>query len=92
MLLLLTNMAREDLLRQLNDGLILMLLGMGTVFIFLTVLICTTKGLSAVCKKLEVTKNVPSIVEKKVSVTSSINKDAEIATAIAAAYSKSKTN
>lgn len=91
MLLLLTNMAREELIAQLNDGLILMFLGMGTVFIFLAILIFTTKGLSAVCKKFEVTKNVPTTVEKKVAAVSG-NKDNEIAAAIAIAYSKSKTN
>ncbi|NLZ68453.1 MAG: OadG family protein [Spirochaetales bacterium] len=93
MLLLLTNMAREDLIAQLQDGLILMLLGMGTVFIFLTVLIFTTKGLSAICRKTA--PSTPSVTAKpqqKATVATSTNKDTEIAAAIAVAYSKSKQN
>ncbi len=94
MLSLLTNMPMEDLIYQLEQGGILMILGMGTVFVFLAVLIYTTKGISALCKKFvpAETSAPKTTTAPKATSNSSANKDGEIAAAIAAAYSKSNKN
>ena len=57
MLTLLTNMPREELIAQLYDGLVLMVLGMGTVFLFLVILIYASKLMSRICMNLD--KNHP---------------------------------
>ena len=44
---------KEQLLTQLSNGFVLLVLGMGTVFIFLILLVFLTKGLSAFVMKLE---------------------------------------
>jgi len=84
---------REQLASNLQNGLIIMLLGMGTTFVFLTLLVFLTKGVSALARKIApkeqlVTAN--TIVET-VSAPAAGN-DAEIATAIAAAFVQSKKN
>ena len=58
MLTLLTNMPREELIAQLYDGLVLMVLGMGTVFVFLVILIYASKLMSRICMNLD--KNHPA--------------------------------
>lgn len=90
MLTLLTNMPRAELIAQLKDGLILMVLGMGTVFVFLTILIFTTKGLSAVCRRIAPAPAPKAAVSKPVAQSSAVSNDSEIAAAIAVAYAKSK--
>lgn len=97
MLTLLTNMPRDVLIRQLQDGLVLLVLGMGFVFIFLAILVFATKGMSRVCSRFapatEPKKKAPATTASAASrpaVQSSTAKDAEIAAAIAAAYSKSR--
>ena len=53
MLGLLYNMPRDVLIAQLKDGLVLLVLGMGTVFVFLVILIYATKIMSKLCKRCE---------------------------------------
>lgn len=95
MLTLLTNLPRDVLIRQLQDGLVLLVLGMGFVFIFLAILVFTTKWISKLCMKVapakqpEVKKAPAQAAATGVKAASGA-KDAEIAAAIAAAYAKSK--
>ena len=94
MLSLLTNLPREILVQQIKDGLILLVLGMGTVFIFLILLVCITKLMSRICAKLEPETTAPA-AEKKPSAVARPNvvaksNDAAVAAAIAAAYDKER--
>ncbi len=98
MLTLLTNMPREELIAQLYDGLVLMVLGMGTVFVFLVILIYASKLMSKIVMNID--KNHPAKTEnapqaKAAPVQSRVasapaTDDAAIAAAIAAAWDKSK--
>lgn len=93
MLSLLTNLPREILVQQIKDGLILLLLGMGTVFIFLILLVYITKLMSKICAKFEPAPAAP--VQKAPSAatapkTVAKSNDAAIAAAIAAAYDKER--
>lgn len=72
---LLAQLPAEVLSEQLGNGLALMALGMGIVFVFLTILVFTTKAVSAVVKKLE----------PKEKTTLATTNEAEIAVAILAA-------
>lgn len=88
------NMPYEQWLAQLQDGLILLVLGMGFVFVFLTVLIFTTKLMSKVVNKVAPAEAAPAAkaspaASQRVS-EDRANKDPEIAAAIAAAYAKSR--
>ena len=99
MLTLLTNMPREELIAQLYDGLVLMVLGMGTVFVFLVILIYASKLMSRICMNLD--KNHPAKaasapqaktaapVQQKTA-SAPATDDASVAAAIAAAWDKSK--
>ena len=99
MLTLLTNMPREELIAQLYDGLVLMVLGMGTVFVFLVILIYASKLMSRICMNLD--KNHPAKsasapqakaatpVQQKMA-SAPVTDDASVAAAIAAAWDKSK--
>lgn len=95
MLALLTNLTRAELITQLKDGLVLLVLGIGTVFLFLVLLIFATKFMSKVCAKLSKsapaakTGPSPSVQAKSVA-PQSVSDDAAIAIAIAAAYDKSR--
>lgn len=94
MLSLLTNLPREILVQQIKDGLILLVLGMGTVFIFLILLVYITKLMSRICAKLEPETTAPA-TEKKPSAVARPNvvaksNDAAVAAAIAAAYDKER--
>ncbi len=98
MLTLLTNMPREELIAQLYDGLVLMVLGMGTVFVFLVILIYASKLMSKIVMNIDKnhpakTVNAPQAkaepVQSKV-VSSPVTDDAAIAAAVAAAWDKSK--
>ena len=98
MLTLLTNMPREELIAQLYDGLVLMVLGMGTVFVFLVILIYASKLMSKIVMNIDKshpakTENAPQAkaapVQSKV-MSAPATDDAAIAAAIAAAWDKSK--
>ena len=91
MLSLLANLPKEVLVKQIQDGLVLLVLGMGTVFVFLTVLIFTTKLLSKVCARFAPAKPATPAPKKSTAApqNSGVNKDAEVAAAIAAAYARS---
>lgn len=96
MLTLLTNLPRDVLIRQLQDGLVLLVLGMGFVFIFLAILVFTTKWISKLCMKVAPAKQ-PEVKKAPAQAAAVAGvkaaggaKDAEIAAAIAAAYAKSK--
>ncbi len=96
MLTLLTNLPRDVLIRQLQDGLVLLVLGMGFVFIFLAILVFTTKWISRLCMKVSPAKQ-PEVKKAPVQASASAAvqttggvKDAEVAAAIAAAYAKSR--
>jgi oxaloacetate decarboxylase gamma subunit len=84
----LTQIPTEQLLHQLESGLILMLLGLSTVFVFLTLLVFLTKGTSALAKRLE-PKGKPVTATVQGGVASAAT-DAEVAAAIVAAFAKSK--
>lgn len=95
MLTLLTTvpLTRPVLMEQLQGGLILLVLGMGTVFVFLTLLIYSTKLLSKICSRIAPAKPAAAAAPARSSASAapkSANKDAEVAAAIAAAYQKSK--
>jgi oxaloacetate decarboxylase gamma subunit len=93
-MILLTQVTNDQLVTQLQNGVTLMLLGMGTVLVFLVVLIFVTKGLSSIVKKIEAKR--PQVAPVAASSSSSLNAapkvsaDAEIAAAIAAAVAKSR--
>ncbi len=95
MLSLLTNLPREVLIQQIYDGLVLLVLGMGTVFVFLVILIYATKLMSKICMKFDkpaaqpVKKTSQSAPSAKPAVSARSN-DAAIAAAIAAAYDKDR--
>lgn len=94
MLTLLTNLPRDVLINQLKDGVVLLFLGMGFVFVFLALLIYITKGISKVCSKISpasepVAKKAPTQT-RAASAPSAGAKDSEVAAAIAAAYEKTK--
>lgn len=86
----LTQLPKEQLIAQLENGVILMLLGMGTVFVFLTLLVFLTKGLSALVRKFFPQKS-PAVVQRPAAaVAVGTASDAEVAAAIVAAFVKSK--
>ncbi len=85
---MLQQMPRELLIEQVNNGLILMLLGMGVVFVFLTLLVFTTKLLSTLVIKFMPEQSVAQRPASVPSVTTST--DTEIAAAITAAVAHSK--
>jgi len=83
----------EMLLEQVNNGLILMVLGMGVVFVFLTLLVFSTKFLSFVLRKYfpESAKPVVRPLSVPAAAPPAPNTaGAEIAAAIAAAVVRSK--
>ena len=82
----------EQLSQQLSNGLILLVLGMAIVFLFLTILVFTTKGVSKVVRAIEKKKPAPqAAAPAAASAAASVGNDAEIAVAIAAAMAKSKS-
>lgn len=93
MLTLATNMPREVLISQLQSGLILLVLGMGTVFVFLVLLIYSTKAISSICRRItpaQASAPAPKKSTPAPAAKAAGNKDAEVAAAIAAAYQKNK--
>lgn len=82
----------EQLSQQLSNGFILLVLGMAIVFLFLTILVFTTKGVSKVVRSIEKKKPAPQVAAPAAaSAAASVGNDAEIAVAIAAAMAKSKS-
>lgn len=92
-MILMTQVTNGQLVTQLQNGVTLMLLGMGTVLLFLVVLIFVTKGLSSIVKKIEARRpQVAPVVATSSSLNAApkVSADAEIAAAIAAAVAKSR--
>ena len=69
---------------QIGNGLILMVLGMGIVFLFLTILVFSTKMISKIVSKIE--KKEPAQTPAEVK----NNSESEVAAAIAVAFAESK--
>ena len=87
----LAQLPKEQLSQQLSNGLILLALGMAIVFLFLTILVFTTKGVSKVVRAIEKKKPVAQVAAPAAaSAAAPAGNDAEIAVAIAAAMVKSK--
>lgn len=78
---------KEQLLTQLSNGFVLLILGMGTVFIFLILLVFLTKGLSAFVMKLESKRPAVATGKPAVAATATAS-EADIAAAVAAAWAK----
>ena len=91
MLTLLTNRPKDVLIQQIKDGGILMVLGMGTVFLFLIILIFCIKAMSKIMAKYVPAPSAKSTGKKSGPAPKTAapkNDDAAIAAAIAAAYDK----
>lgn len=86
---LLAQLPADVLRAQLGNGVILMVLGMAIVFVFLTILVFTTKTVSKIVKKLE-SKQPKKAPEVTVVSAPACACDAEIAAAIVAAVAKSR--
>ena len=86
----LAQLPKEQLASQLSNGLILLALGMSIVFLFLTILVFTTKGVSRVVRNIEKKKPAPQVAAPAAAAEAAGN-DAEIAVAIAAAMAKSRS-
>ncbi len=91
----LAQLPTEQLLSQLKNGLVLLVLGMSIVFVFLTILVFTTKTVSKIVRKFEKKKPAaqaapaaPVAAAAPAAISAS---EAEIALAIAAAMAKSKS-
>jgi oxaloacetate decarboxylase gamma subunit len=69
----------------IEQGLTLMVIGMGVVFTFLVLLVFVTQSLSAIIRKFFPEKEKPAATAKRPAAGS---QDAEIAAAAAAAYAK----
>lgn len=87
---LLAQLPAEVLREQLGNGVILMILGMAIVFVFLTILVFTTKLVSKIVRKFE-DKHPQATVTKSEAVPVAASSEAEVAVAIAAALAKSKS-
>jgi oxaloacetate decarboxylase gamma subunit len=87
----LAQIPKDQLIHQLEGGVILMILGLATVFVFLALLIFLTKGTSALARKFAPTaKSGPAPGFGGIQSLSSTTADAEVAAAIAVAFAKSK--
>ncbi len=95
---LLAQLPADQLSTQIKNGLILLVIGMAIVFVFLTLLVFSTLGVSKIVRKFEgkrpeevatVQSKVAQVSEPKM--TSTASNDAEIAAAIVAAVAKSKS-
>lgn len=88
----LAQLPKEQLVIQLENGAILMILGLATVFVFLTLLVFLTKGMSALVMRFAPEKKHAAVVSSPsvVTVPASPAKDADIAAAIVGAFAKSK--
>ena len=92
---LLAQLPTEQLMAQLKNGLVLLVLGMSIVFVFLTILVFTTKAVSKIVRKFEKNKPVAQVAAPAAAsaavTTAAPAAEAEIALAIAAAVAKSKS-
>lgn len=89
---MLNQLPRELLIQQVNNGLILLVLGMGVVFLFLTLLVFTTKLLSYTVNRYFPQK-VSTAPQKRMASPNLSGTEAqsgEIAAAITAAIARSK--
>ncbi len=89
---MLNQLPRELLVQQVNNGLILLVLGMGVVFLFLTLLVFTTKLLSFTVNRYfpqKVSTAPPKRAASSVS-TGHEAQGSEIAAAITSAIARSK--
>ena len=84
-----TQLPHDVLTAQLSNGLLLLVLGMGTVFVFLTILVFVTKTMSKVVGKIESKKPVAAPVAAPAAQAPAPAADAEVAAAIVAALAKS---
>lgn len=84
-------MPKDVLATQLKNGVVLMVLGMAIVFVFLTILVFTTKGVSKLVRKFEKKKPAAPVAQAAPAAVAVASNDAEIAVAIAAAVAKSKS-
>ncbi|MCR5732728.1 MAG: OadG family protein [Sphaerochaetaceae bacterium] len=83
-------MTNAELVSQVGDGFILLVLGMGTVFVFLTILIFATTAMSKIVAKIAPAK-APAPVKKSAPKAAAAGaQDAEVAAAIAAAYARNR--
>ena len=91
----LAQLPTEQLVSQLKNGLVLLVLGMAIVFVFLTILVFTTKAVSKIVRKFEKKKPAAQVAAPAasgaVAASAAPAADAEIALAIAAAMAKSKS-
>ena len=90
---LLAQLPADQLSTQIKNGLILLVLGMAIVFVFLTILVFTTKLVSKIVRKFEKSPAPAAATVVQPTVAQPVAKasnDAEVAAAIAAAVSKSK--
>lgn len=89
MLFSLAQLPVEELKTQLGNGVTLMILGMAIVFVFLTILVFTTKAVSKIVKNIEAKapKAAPAAAS---AVSGAPASDAEVAAAIVAAVVKSR--
>ncbi len=90
---LLAQLPADQLSTQIKNGLILLVLGMAIVFVFLTILVFTTKLVSKIVRKFEKSPAPAATVVIQPTVAQPVAKasnDAEVAAAIAAAVAKSK--
>ena len=85
----LAQLPTELLVEQLKNGLFLLVLGMAIVFVFLTILVFSTKLVSKIVRKFE--KKAPVLQPVAQDASAAASNDAEIAVAIAAAMAKSKS-
>ncbi len=88
----LAQLPKEQLVAQLENGVILMILGIATVFVFLTLLVFLTKAMSAIARKKIAPQKPKAVVSSPAAVTASASSasEADIAAAIVAAFAKSK--
>lgn len=87
---LVSQLPTDVLRQQLGNGVILMLLGMAIVFLFLTILVFTTKGISKFVGKIEARKPQKAAPVAEAAPVQMSGADAEIAAVIAAAVVKSR--
>ena len=90
----LAQLPAEQLSSQISNGLILLVLGMAIVFVFLTILVFTTKGVSKIVRKFEKKAPAAQPVTQAAQVAAPAavaSNDAEVAVAIAAAMAKSRS-
>jgi len=87
---MLNQLPRELLMEQVNNGLILLVIGMGTVFLFLTLLVFTTKFMSGIITRYFPEKISVAPARKAAAPSSGKAQGNEIAAAIAAAVARSR--